>query len=83
MAHMDSSKWEKTLQELLVQAVLFGHLEAVEQAANALKEHFGKYVKSSKSIAKIKKTTGPLELDFIIGWGKVSSHYMSLRGGAS
>ena len=78
MAHMDSSKSrEKALQDLLVQAVLFGHLEAVGQGANALKKHFEKYVKSS--ITPKVKTTGPLELDFIIEkrrWSKVSSHYI-------
>lgn len=76
---MDSaSKRERRLQEILVQAVLFSHLEAVERAATALNEHFVKYVKGSTT----RKTTGPLVLDFIIdinkhGWSKVS-HHMSL-----
>ena len=44
---------KKELRTVLVQAVLNGHLEAVEMAGNALVEHF-----------KRRKSVGPQALDF-------------------
>lgn len=62
---------EAELQVSLMQAVAFGHLQAVEQAGKAINEHFVKYITINRTARnrkgqKTPRTTGPQMLDFVV-----------------
>ena len=61
-------KQERDLRVAVLQAVIFGHLDALERAGKVLNEHYKKYRKSKGGgrNVKVAKTTGAQTLDFIM-----------------
>ena len=63
-------EWERQLREVLVEAVIHGHLQAVQESGEALLRHCKKFTKEKRNAVwgktKQPKTTGALELDFVL-----------------
>ncbi len=79
MATPKATSKEDVLKIVMMQAVVFGHLEAVVEAAEALKQYFPRYAKASAKKVIIK--TGPQMLDFIVTQDfKVGSTSCTRRG---